>query len=571
MATFSRKTVQLLLLAVVLFSVALRYPLVEHERHNDTYFSELLASSIKSKGYAVWTFHPLSYFGYYPASYPSGNFFLIAESSVMTGLGTSPTILVIGILSGILFALGSFSLSRVFLRRTEYSVLVAFLVTGAPRFVDTSYWSGSARAPFIVLAIVLMVLIVKAATLRSRSLYGFVPAMLFGCFALHHMAVLLILVGLAYVLSVLIHHAYATVATVRGGKRRAKIVALASISAGCITLVVFSVYHIGYFVRDLRYSFGASSSFWFEPESAAITLNLAISYTSQVGFVIVLAIVGTPLLIVGRRLVVELLFLIVIVILFLPLLPNGMYVTMWLAPFFSILGVAWISQMAENQKKKTVALLIVLLVISAALLPLFAVNRWNQMRDPSGATIVGDMQTFNDGRYLAQFENEACAISNVDVVHRRLAGVSGVVFLWSGVESALSGDVTRESIEMNIRWGEQKFPRNLYIWFDYEVTPSLDFLVIFFVIKGAEFSAGSADRLSTGEEYFDSHTRLLMIVDNSWSPNYVWIYGILSAKLPSQLFKGEWVESDGVTVHPISCYMIYRSEAISCFALEVPT
>ena len=117
---FPRKTVLLLLFAVILLSLAVRYPLVEHERYEtDSYFVHALSNDIVREGQAAWTFSPLSYVGYYPFSYPSGAPFVLAEVSILTGLNVDACILLVDAMIATLFCLVVFCLSREFIHRVE--------------------------------------------------------------------------------------------------------------------------------------------------------------------------------------------------------------------------------------------------------------------------------------------------------------------------------------------------------------------------------------------------------------------------------------------------------------------
>src|SRR5512136_1042832 len=112
LSVMSRRTIVLLLIALSIGAVALRYPFVDHERsQSDSYFIHTLAQSIVHNGQAVWTFHPLSYFGYYPVSYPSGMPFVLSEFSILTGLSVEVVTLLSGMLVGVLMCLASFCLA----------------------------------------------------------------------------------------------------------------------------------------------------------------------------------------------------------------------------------------------------------------------------------------------------------------------------------------------------------------------------------------------------------------------------------------------------------------------------
>ena len=171
MPLISRKVVLLLLAVIILVSISMRYPLVEHERHQtDSYYIHLLSESIIDNGFARWITHPLSLTGYYPMSYPSGVPFLLAESSILSGLTVETTILMNNVMLAIAFCLVVFLLARHFLRKPQFALLATFLGVIGARFVDTSYWNGSARglAVFFI-ALVVLVLVNSYITRYRRS------------------------------------------------------------------------------------------------------------------------------------------------------------------------------------------------------------------------------------------------------------------------------------------------------------------------------------------------------------------------------------------------------------------
>ena len=207
-AVFSKRAVLLLLLTFVLLSVAFRYPLVEHERHHtDSYFIHMLSGSIVDEGYAKWVFHPLSLFGYYPFSYPSGTPFLVAELAELTGVTVDVAILLSGMMLSILFCLAVFFLARHFFSRSEFVLLVTLLVILGPRFIDTTYWDGSARGYAVVMMTLAVAVLLRVSVNVRLRLYPIAAVFVVGCFMVHHMAVLLVLVAIGYLIaSVQVRH-----------------------------------------------------------------------------------------------------------------------------------------------------------------------------------------------------------------------------------------------------------------------------------------------------------------------------------------------------------------------------
>jgi hypothetical protein len=566
----NRRSILLLLLAIILIAVALRYPLVEHERHNDTYVMELLAGSIVDDGRAIWTFNPLSYFGYYPVSYPSGMPFLLAELSTLTGLSTTSVVLIESIMVGVFFALVVFCLARQFIYKPQYVLLATLLASVGPRLIDTSYWNGSARGLFACLAIYAVFIAFRAGSMGQRAMYGLLVVAVLGSFFLHHMAVLFVLFGLAYLLSATISYIASKFGVGRFSRKTGKWIASFTLLFLTAAILVVSLSQLSYFEKELDFNYTKSSLFSIDNPSLAIAVSLVISYTNQMGFILPIAILGIPVVLWRRRVSRESMFLMALPIVFIPLLPSSLYITLLLTPFISILCVNWITLLLE--KRKTLAMVLIVLLVSASIaLPVWSCDRWNKEQDVSGDMTVSDHQLFNDANYLHQYEGEAYATSNDYILSQRLAGASGTLFLRSGVISALTGDVTSETLKDNIIWMSESFPSNLYLWFSSDSEERLDLGIILLPINGINFAVYSNPLMDSGIGYYTLHSKLLVAVDNDWPEDFVWVWGVVNASLPSQLRNAEWgnvkVPS---SLRPLESYSIYESQRITLFALEIP-
>lgn len=568
MAHFKKKTVLLVVFLIVLISLTLRYPLVEHERHNDTFVNRMLANSILENDYAVWTFHPLSYIGYYPASYPSGTSFLLAEISEMSGVNLSVAILTLSMSCGMLFALSAFCLSRILLRRIDLVLLATVLATLAPRFIDTSYWSSSARAPFVAMAVLAVFIAAGTGSYRGRTFAAMLATVVIGCFALHHMTVLFVLFVVAYILSTSIVRAtHQFGSKIPLMKRRGWLAGLTVTLLGMTAFVGAGVY-LGNYGAVLTRTYASTSLFSFEPVYLSALLNMAASYTNQIGFVLPIAAFGLPFYFSRIRLTTASLFPVLLVISFVPLLPSAEYITMVLSPFVAVIGAALFGvALKRGRGRRVVFGGLALLVCASLVLPALSSQRWNEVQETSGDLVASDMQLFTDAAYLRSFGDRASAISNADVVSTRLAGASGVLFLKSGTPSALSGDVTPESLEGNISANSQEFPYNLYRWFEFEDEDTVSSYVVLLMVQGNRFSAGVDDRWTLERDYYETHSKLLVVIDNNWEMDYVWATEILSAKLPSELRAAQW--GDGTETYPLQSYSIYVSERITLYIAEV--
>jgi hypothetical protein len=570
LAEFNKRTALTLILLIVLVSILLRYPLVEHERHSDTFFNRLLADSILEDDYAVWTFHPLSYVGYYPLSYPSGTAFLLAETSEMAGVNLSISIVLLCVFSGVLFALSVFCLSRILLKRIDLCLLAVALSVLAPRFVDTSYWSGSARAPFIALA-VLAIFVAFRSGGDGRPAYVVVLGIAaFGCFALHHMALLLIIFPVAFFLSTLMANATRSFTSFGSRKGMRRFRAGLFVAALGITVFLLAVFTLDYYGPSLEDSFASTNLFSSEELPIVTTaLNMAASYTHQIGAVLLIAVFGFPFYFTRQEPTTVRFFPVVLIICFVPLLPRAEYITMILTPFVAVLGATFFGQALKKRRwRRQVIALLVIVVCVSFVMPVLSTLRWNDYTPGSGEAVESDMQLFADADYLRLFENDAFAISNNEMLSRRLASVSGVLFLKSGTYSVLSGDATAESVEGNTSSSYRDFPENLYVLFRYDHDYNIHLNLYRFVTKGCQFPASGSDIWQGDAGYYDVHSRLLVVVDNRWPDAYLWNYGVVDAKLPSELRNAQW-EYDSTT-YPLRSYSIYISERITLYATEVP-
>ncbi len=287
MSGLTKKSVLLILLAVVFLTLAVRYPLVEHERlQADSYFIHYLSTSVVSDGYAKWAFNPLSYLGYYPLSYPSGVPFFLAEISSMSGLSVELSILLSNMAMGILLALAVFCTAREFMPRSEYVLLAVLVASLSPRFVDTTYWVGSARGFMVVLITLSVFVLIRASTTGDRRLVAVGSLIVIGCFTVHHMAVLFLVMGIAYVLS----SAVARRLNVADSRSRRTIVVVLTFLYVAALWFAFSGVDLFSNLIELSYQ-SEENIFQFEPTLVSTMLNILVSYGHQLGIISLFAVV----------------------------------------------------------------------------------------------------------------------------------------------------------------------------------------------------------------------------------------------------------------------------------------
>lgn len=559
---FPRKTVLLLLLAIILVSLAIRYPLVEHERfQTDSYFIHSLSNNIVSDGRAAWTFNALSYVGYYPFSYPSGVPFVLAELSLLTGLGVDVCILLTDGILAALFCLVVFCLSREFVHRVEFALLAAFLAVIAPRFVDTTYWVGSARGMDVVLITLLVFATFKAGSSRNNMLLVISALIGFGCIAVHHMAVLIILYGIGFVLAELTHR-YLPRAFRNRGKRLAITTAA---SLGVIaTIVVLNYFEI---LGNSFATIGETGFFDFKIPVATLLGNLIVSYAHQIGLVLVVAALGVVAFLRAPRFFVRGVFPFAVLLVFVPVLGSSFYVSMLLSPFVAIVGVLWF-QSLQGQKKtrigKSTAMIAILIVFSLTF-TVWSVDRWNESEQPSGDAVQVGNEVFNDAAYLRWNGGGLYTMTN-SPLGGQLGAYCNASFLGSGIQATINRDVTKEEVENNISSSPTPFPGNLYTWLVYKDDSFINIYVFALMTNGVSVIHGTGVP-NKFQVYATSHSNVLIVVDNNWPSEFVSAYGVEKAPFLDEVKDSQ---TNGPSPKNIDSYCTYESQRVTIYMVQLP-
>jgi hypothetical protein len=154
----SRETrVHLALVSVVLLSLSLRIGPTPGEAGADTFELHFMAGILRDTGSGGWLLNPLSAFGLFPLSYPSGIPMMAAALSMFAGIGLQESMILLGFLFTTLGTLGMFSLAQRLSRRAHISLAAAavFALSNTYDIQTTGGVTGraaiSALLPLVVL------------------------------------------------------------------------------------------------------------------------------------------------------------------------------------------------------------------------------------------------------------------------------------------------------------------------------------------------------------------------------------------------------------------------------------
>jgi hypothetical protein len=381
------------------------------------------------------------------------------------------------------------------------------------------------------------------------------------------MAVLLVVFGLGYVLA-----AFQSQFVLRKAETHKRAVAAIWNVATAVSIAVIAFLFFDYF-GDMVLNLQRSSLFDIEPVFLSVVLNMAMSYTNQIGFILLFAVAAIPGIFRQSRFSVKSLFPLTLVIAFIPMYGNSLYVSMILSPFIAILGTIWLSKWYRSARRKTNVIVVISLLLAVSVfVPVWSSARWNQRAYLSGDTVEVDSRIFSDAAYLRVNYPEDYAIYNSDTMWIQLAATSRTHFLASGIASAINGDISNENVARNVTWSSDPFPTNLYQWFEYVNEPDVDYYVRRVINSGVSSVSNSTDYLVV-RDYFSSHSRLLVAIDNNLPSEFAWVYGVDRSTLPSQLKQASWLSNQP---HPgdysdLPSYIVYESGRITLYAVQLPT
>src|SRR5437762_8482094 len=195
----------MLLGSIVVLNILLRYPSGDHEIGLDSFFIHTLAQSVLSRGHADWILNPLSYFGWYPLSYPSSSPFFEATLSSLSGLDVETTILLSSLLLGPIGILGAFLLAREFSRDELFGIFVALLYGLAPKFLVFTIWTATSRNLFMTLLPFFVWTLLRSYRSANISNVSFLLAVSVLLATTHRLVVLVFVIVLALISAAIVH------------------------------------------------------------------------------------------------------------------------------------------------------------------------------------------------------------------------------------------------------------------------------------------------------------------------------------------------------------------------------
>lgn len=377
----SKRVNYTLLLSLVLFSITLLYWTFlrigyPNEGRGDSFFLHQLAGSMASEGYAKWILSPLSYFGLYPLSYPTGYPALLGSTMLLFGIDGYYGILFLNLFFTIISLLFVFITARSFKREDDtFALLVVLIFAMVPELVKGNLWYASARMMFTVLLVPILFSMFMLMDTKRKGHIVIVSLLFILCMTTHRMGVLLFPLVLAFVLTL----AYTPIRMAflkrmwalgiepsKKSSGRAKSV----IMAGAF-LALFSLQFLPIdFYNRAWVNFEGSRWFYGDKTVIGYIANMAFDWGKGVGALIIFAAIGLFMLILAKERTNKDRFILLLFLLITPFMAlTFLYLYPFLLPALAIIiGVGlviFLSSFKHNFAR--ISVLIVLIIVSTQL------------------------------------------------------------------------------------------------------------------------------------------------------------------------------------------------------------
>ena len=473
---FSKRTKYMLIWLLVILNIILRLPVTPHELGADSFAVHAWANSISADGYAVWILNPLSFFGLYPFSFPSGEPFLLSGLSQGTGVEMEWTIWVAATFFAVFGIFAAYLMAKEINNDFLFCFSVAFIYSTSRIFINFTNWTVSTRGLFIaLLPLLIWSLLMSYNQKKERLKYLLLTVCLLVILAtIHRLIFFTPIILIAFVIVVLIYIAnkkfkYTKINIIW---RKTKYPLLSSSIIHKVSIIFFFALFIplfllpftplGFYGNIESFKGGQSSGYFFEGSSSFdILLNLGAEYAMAVGVIILLTPIGLFSLLLKAQKTSREVFLLVLTLCFAPFLMDATYMRFFVIFLFSLLigfGLLEIQRILGkvNKVKSAAPLIIIVIIAFSALLPYFVVVRpvpnlpmhTNYMNEP----------TYNAALFIKAYGVEIPRISDVFFIPTRINAIAGPPYYHKDIDKWSSRIIPISVMEFIKGAGKYDYP-----------------------------------------------------------------------------------------------------------------
>lgn len=430
MASINKRYILLALL--IILNIILRFPVTPHERGIDSFFVHSLANSILTTGHAEWIIHPLSVFGLYPMSYPSGIPFLLSELSSVTGLNMESTILFVSLFFAVIGVFSMYLLAKEITDDDLFIFLAIFVFSTTPIFIDYTSWTITTRGALIAFVPLFIWAILKCHNSQHRWMYVFLSMLVFTTLVtIHRAALLLIVFVIAHFISLWIWSLSKRIRL--NDKQKAFFIkSTPFIFILCfIILLSLPFSNIPIYSELFHINRKVYSTFLFQDVRSPflVLVNMMIYYVVKSGILIILVPVG--LITALRKLdSFNVRFISLSFLLFTGIIGLRAYTLISLLTILAILTALGFSRLISlfRGRKMLMSYIIIGCLLLSIIFSCFMMNHWNAPDQASVRSPYMKSATYYTGLYLKEYAEDA-SIEGVtaDRIHATFNIISPVI------------------------------------------------------------------------------------------------------------------------------------------------
>lgn len=452
---FSKRTNILLLIFLIAFSIVMRIPPEPHEIGSDSFANHLLADSISRDGYAKWIVHPLSFFGLYPLSYPSGGIFFLSAMSQSMNINMEYTILLSSLLIGIMGALFVYILAKDIKNDTFFAFSVAMLFSASRIFLGWTTWTFTTRGMFIAIFPLILWSLIKMYNTNHKHKYIFLLLLFSAILGTVHRMIFFIIaiIFTSWFISIFLY----------------KLLQCYSISKKAISFysllfMIFLISPLVYPIYAPDFEYLSKAGYFFQGTGFYIVfLNLGAWYAMGNGILLILVPLGVLsqlYLLYKEKAEFPNVFFLITLLLCLPFLMDLKYMRTFMILIISIfIGFGFVELIGMfdriKLKRKTTVVILVVILLGSLMIPMVITVH----KTAPSLTCPSYMheQTYNTGLFMGKYCNGSFTSDNV--IGRMAGAISGTLIppLLNTDFFNFSTNMRQTSIESFIRYRGNMF------------------------------------------------------------------------------------------------------------------
>ena len=410
----------MLLLFLIFLNIFIRFPRTPHEIGVDGFTTHALTNSISQNGYAKWIVNPISWFGLYPLSYPSGGMFLTSEFSQIGAIPIEGAIFLENMLISIVGLLAMYLLAKEIKNDDRFAFFAAFIFTIAPRFLAYTLWETPSRSMFMAFTPLFLLMLLKIHKNPSFKNIGILFGVFIVILSAHRLAIMMLIVLFGYLFTY-IFMVIRRIFKLKYPKiflhpsRRRLVTHLSALAF--ISSIFLMIYFTG--ILD-RYRVGFMSG----DDILTSFLNLGFSIANSAGILLPFIALGIIAVIYFKNKTLKEYLFLFIIIGIIPTLTLRTYYGFYIVAFTSLfiaIGLLITSSFIQRRSKK-IAVIVITLSFAAAV---FVSNGYvsNRMsRD------ILPNETYGTGIYV-KYNTDATFISNDGLLGSKVSSISGKAYL----------------------------------------------------------------------------------------------------------------------------------------------